>query len=66
MIKAFIDAVDLDTLYHLILASNYLGIDDLLDLCCARVAKIIRTYTKEDLREKFNLPEVNNNRQMRR
>lgn len=48
---------DLDTVYELLLASNFLGIISLLDLCCAKIAGSILGKTPEKIRETFGLPE---------
>ena len=52
----FIDC-NLDTVYELLLASNFLGIISLLDLCCAKIAGSILGKTPEKIRETFGLPE---------
>jgi S-phase kinase-associated protein 1 len=52
----FIDC-NLDVVYELLLASNFLGIIPLLDLCCAKIAGTILGKTPEKIRETFGLPE---------
>ncbi|CAL1375903.1 unnamed protein product [Linum trigynum] len=44
-----------DTLYHLLLAANYLNIKDLLDLTCQTVADIIKGKKPEEIRKYFNI-----------
>ncbi|CAI0413098.1 unnamed protein product [Linum tenue] len=44
-----------DTLYHLLLAANYLNIKDLLDLSCQTVADIIKGKKPEEIRQYFNI-----------
>ncbi|XP_062178437.1 SKP1-like protein 1B [Phragmites australis] len=53
--KAFMDVVDLDMLYDLILAANYLEIKGLLDLACQKVADIIKGKTVEEIRKTFGI-----------
>ncbi|PAN22931.1 hypothetical protein PAHAL_4G054300 [Panicum hallii] len=52
--KAFIE-VDTDTLYDLLLAANYLDVKTLLDLCCQKVADMIRGKTPEQIRQTFGI-----------
>ncbi|KAG2613501.1 SKP1-like protein 1 [Panicum virgatum] len=52
--KAFVD-VDKDTLYDLLLAANYLNVKPLLDLCCQKVADMIRGKTAEQIRQEFGI-----------
>jgi S-phase kinase-associated protein 1 len=52
--KAFVD-VDKDTLYDLLLAANYLNVKALLDLCCQKVADMIRGKTPEEIRQAFGI-----------
>ncbi|XP_044509619.1 SKP1-like protein 1B isoform X2 [Mangifera indica] len=47
--------VDQNTLFDLILASNYLNIKGLLDLTCQTVADIIKGKTPEEIRKSFNI-----------
>ncbi|XP_025821872.1 SKP1-like protein 4 [Panicum hallii] len=46
--------VDNDTLFHLLQAANFLGIDKLLDLTCKAVAEQMRGRTPDEIREKFH------------
>ncbi|KAF3338344.1 SKP1-like protein 1B [Carex littledalei] len=52
--KEFIN-VDLDTLYDLILAANYLNISGLLNLTTQAAADIIKGKTTEEIRATFNI-----------
>lgn len=50
----FVD-VDQELLFELILAANYMDIKPLLDLCCAKVASMIKGKTPEQIRKTFNI-----------
>jgi S-phase kinase-associated protein 1 len=52
--KDFIN-VDQATLFHLILAANYLNNKNLLDLTCQSVADMIKGKTPEEIRKHFNI-----------
>ena len=47
--------IDKEILFELILAANYMDIRPLLDLCCAKVASMIRGKTVEQIRSEFNI-----------
>ena len=47
--------IDKEILFELILAANYMDIRSLLDLCCAKVASMIRGKTVEQIRTEFNI-----------
>jgi S-phase kinase-associated protein 1 len=51
----FISSVDKDTLFNLTLASNYLDIKPLLDLCCAKIASFIKNKTPEEIRVNLDI-----------
>jgi len=50
----FVD-VDQEVLFELILAANYMDVKPLLDLCCAKVASMIKGKTPEQIRKTFNI-----------
>ena len=47
--------VDLNTLFELILAANYLDIHQLLDVTCKSIANIIKGKSPEEIRKIFNI-----------
>ncbi|CAD8047432.1 unnamed protein product [Paramecium primaurelia] len=51
----FIDIPNLEELFDIILAANYLDIKSLLDLSCAKVATYIKGKTPEEIRKTFNI-----------
>jgi S-phase kinase-associated protein 1 len=51
----FIDIDDLEGIFDLIMAANYLDIKSLLDLSCAKIATLIRGKTPEEIRKTFNI-----------
>lgn len=51
----FIDDVDQEMLFSIILAANYLDIPCLLDLACAKVASMIKGCSAEEIRRTFNI-----------
>ena len=52
--EMFVD-VDQGTLFHLILAANYMGIKHLLDQTCKAVADMIKGKNPEEIRSHFNI-----------
>lgn len=50
----FVD-VDQEVLFDLILAANYMEVKPLRDLCCVKVASMIKGKTPEAIRETFNI-----------
>jgi len=51
----FISGIDLDSVFDIINASNYLDLKPLLDLSCARIASIMKGKSAEEIRSIFNL-----------
>lgn len=51
----FINAQDMDTIFAIILAANYMDIKSLLELTCAAVASKIKGKTPEEIRKEFNI-----------
>jgi len=47
--------VDLNTIFELILAANYLDIHQLLDVTCKSIANIIKGKSPEEIRKIFNI-----------
>ena len=51
----FISGIDLDSVFDIINASNYIDLKPLLDLACARIASIMKGKSAEEIRNIFNL-----------
>ena len=51
----FIKNMDMNSIYDLINASNYLEIPSLLDLCCAYIITLIKGKPIEEMRKLFNI-----------
>ena len=51
----FISGIDLDSVFDVINAANYLDLKPLLDLSCARIASIMKGKSAEEIRSIFNL-----------
>lgn len=47
--------VNRGTLFHLVLAANYLNIKGLLDITCKTIANMIKGKTPEEIRKTFNI-----------
>ncbi len=47
--------LDLELIFELILAANYMDIRPLMDLACAKVASIIKGKSPEEIRKVFNI-----------
>ncbi len=52
---SFINGIDLDSTFDLINAANFMDIKPLLDLCCAKVACVMKGKTAEEIRNMFNI-----------
>ncbi|KAH8919019.1 E3 ubiquitin ligase complex SCF subunit sconC [Atractiella rhizophila] len=53
--KAFVEEMEQDPLFELILAANYLDLKPLLDLCCGDVGRRIKGKSPEEIRTLFNI-----------
>ncbi|EDQ90844.1 uncharacterized protein MONBRDRAFT_31689 [Monosiga brevicollis MX1] len=51
----FVRDMDQGTLFHLILAANFLDIKSLLDLTCKHVASMIKNKGPQEIRDQFNI-----------
>ncbi|TMW67378.1 hypothetical protein Poli38472_012494 [Pythium oligandrum] len=51
----FVEALEQEMLFELILAANYMDIKSLLDLTCAKVATLIKGKTPEEIRATFGI-----------
>ena len=56
--REYFKELDEDALFALINATDYLGIDGLLDAACAVVGESIKTMTVDEIRQKFHLDSV--------
>ena len=54
----FVDKMPLDELVNLTVAANYMGINSLLDLCCAKVATLCKDKTEKEIFDTFNIKET--------
>ena len=52
---SFVESLDQEELFEMILAANFLECKPLLDLLCARVAAMIKGKTPEEIRQTFNI-----------
>jgi S-phase kinase-associated protein 1 len=53
--SSFILSLDHDAIFHLTLAANYMDIRPLLDLCCAKIASLIKGKSPEEIRNNLNI-----------
>lgn len=51
----FIEELEEEILFEVILAADYLNIKMLLDLGCSRVANILKNMSVEEIRKKYNI-----------
>ncbi len=51
----FVGAMDHRTLFELIKACNFLDVQPLLDLACAKVASLIKGKTAQQIRDTFHV-----------
>ena len=52
---SFINTIQLDNLYDMINAAGYLDIPSLLNLCCAKIASLMKGKTAKELITQYNL-----------
>ena len=51
----FINSIELDNVFDLINAANYMDIPPLLDLACAKIASLLKGKTAQEIRTMFNI-----------
>ena len=51
----FINGIELDSVFDLINAANYMDIPSLLDLSCAKIASLLKGKTAQEIRTMFNI-----------
>ena len=54
----FVDKMSTEELVNLTVAANYMGINSLLDLCCAKVASLCKDKSDEEIYKNFNINET--------
>ena len=54
----FVDKMTIEELVNLTVAANYMGINSLLDLCCAKVASLCKDKSEEEIFKTFNITET--------
>ena len=54
----FIDKLLLDDLVNLTVAANFMGINSLLDLCCAKISSLCKDKSEEEIFKTFNITET--------
>jgi len=54
----FVDSLVLDDLVELTVAANFLEINSLLDLCCAKFASMCKNKTDDEIFKTFNITET--------
>ena len=53
----FVDKISLEDLINLTVAANYMGINSLLDLCCAKIASLCKDKSDDEIFKTFNITE---------
>ena len=56
--SSFIDKLSVEDLSNLTVAANYMGINSLLDLCCAKVATLCKDKNEDEIFKMFNITET--------
>ena len=55
--STFIDKIPLEDLTNLTVVANYMGINSLLDLCCAKVASLCKDKSEDEILKTFKITE---------
>ena len=55
--SCFIDKIPLEDLTNLTVVANYMGINSLLDLCCAKVATLCKDKSEDEILKTFKITE---------
>ena len=53
----FIDKLSMDELVNLTVAANFMGINSLLDLCCAKIASMCKDKSEDEIFKNFGINE---------
>ena len=53
----FVDKMSIDELVNLTVAANHMGINSLLDLCCAKVASLCKDKSEDEIYKAFKINE---------
>ena len=56
--STFIDKISLEDLTNLTVSANYMGINSLLDLCCAKVATLCKDKNEDEIFKLFKITET--------
>ena len=56
--STFIDKISLEDLTNLTVAANYMGINSLLDLCCAKVSTLCKDKNEDEIFKLFKITET--------
>ena len=54
---AFVDKLSMDELVNLTVAANFMGINCLLDLCCAKIASMCKDKSEDEIFKNFGINE---------
>ncbi len=53
----FVDKITMEELVNLTVAGNFMGINSLLDLCCAKIASMCKDKSEDDILKSFGITE---------
>jgi hypothetical protein len=54
----FVDKITMEELVNLTVAGNFMGINSLLDLCCAKISSLCKDKNEEEIFKTFNITET--------